>query len=77
MLRVVECFPCRHEWRVDLRREVCDACARRCVVIYVSPPAAREWRGADGVAWQGCTKCVAKREAAAAEADEPVLQAAG
>jgi len=34
LLRVVECYPCRHEWRVDLKREVCDACARRCVVIY-------------------------------------------
>ena len=36
LLRVVESYPCRHEWRVDLKREVCNACERRCVVIYVS-----------------------------------------
>lgn len=52
LLRVVECYPCRHEWRVDLRREVCDACSRRHVVIY----------GCTKCVTKLCKNCLARRE---------------
>ena len=36
MIRTVGYYPCRHEWRVDVSREVCDTCGRKTSVLFVS-----------------------------------------
>ena len=36
MIKTVRHYPCRHQWKIELARQVCDACGRKTNVLYVS-----------------------------------------